>query len=93
VPDDLELSQKEAIRRRCSEIVMSRFMPVPPRVISAFALLHLSNRYASPREIRRAYRRLALQMHPDRGGDQERFQALQDAYETALEYSLATVGE
>jgi hypothetical protein len=49
--------------------------------------------YAEARDIRRAYRRLALQMHLDRGGDPDRFHALQAAYETALEYSLVTLGE
>eukprot|EP00434_Breviolum_minutum_P038019 symbB.v1.2.033713.t4/scaffold4175.1/size43496/3 len=36
---------------------------------------------ASPEEIRRAYRRLALKLHPDRGGDSRAFQELSNAYE------------
>lgn len=36
---------------------------------------------ASPEEIRRAYRRLALKLHPDRGGDSKAFQELSNAYE------------
>jgi curved DNA-binding protein len=36
---------------------------------------------ASEDEIKRAYRRLAMQHHPDRGGDQNKFQQIQQAYD------------
>ncbi|HEY4104342.1 MAG TPA: J domain-containing protein [Polyangiaceae bacterium] len=35
-------------------------------------------------EIKSAYRKRALEAHPDRGGSAERFRALQTAYESAL---------
>ncbi len=38
------------------------------------------NRSASEDEIKRAYRRLASQHHPDKGGDKSRFQEVQEAY-------------
>lgn len=37
---------------------------------------------ASPEEIKAAYRKLAMKHHPDRGGDQQTFQKLTEAYET-----------
>ena len=37
---------------------------------------------ASDEEIKRAYRKLASQHHPDKGGDTQRFQEIQSAYET-----------
>lgn len=37
---------------------------------------------SSPDEIKRAYRKLASQHHPDKGGDTARFQEIQTAYET-----------
>lgn len=37
---------------------------------------------ASEDDIRKAYKRLAMQHHPDRGGDQTRFQEIQEAYST-----------
>jgi len=37
---------------------------------------------ANPDEIKRAYRRLASQHHPDKGGDKATFQDIQAAYET-----------
>jgi DnaJ-class molecular chaperone len=40
------------------------------------------NRNASPDEIKKAYRRLAGQHHPDKGGDTATFQKIQQAYET-----------
>jgi DnaJ-class molecular chaperone len=39
------------------------------------------NRDATPDEIKRAYRKLASQHHPDKGGDKTRFQDIQAAYE------------
>lgn len=38
-------------------------------------------RDATSDDIKRAYRRLAMQHHPDRGGDQNLFQEIQQAYE------------
>lgn len=40
------------------------------------------DRSADPETIKRAYRRLAAQHHPDRGGDTNRFQEIQAAYDT-----------
>lgn len=37
---------------------------------------------AKPDEIKRAYRKLASQHHPDKGGDKTRFQEIQSAYDT-----------
>jgi len=37
---------------------------------------------ASDDDIRKAYKKLAMQHHPDRGGDQTRFQEIQEAYST-----------
>lgn len=37
---------------------------------------------ATPDEIKKAYRKLAMQHHPDKGGDPEQFQAINEAYET-----------
>ena len=40
------------------------------------------DRNAQPDEIKKAYRKLASQHHPDKGGDTQRFQEIQVAYET-----------
>jgi DnaJ-class molecular chaperone len=39
-------------------------------------------RNANPDEIKKAYRKLASQHHPDKGGDKAKFQEIQSAYET-----------
>merc|ERR1719487_2164872 len=38
-------------------------------------------RDASPDEVKRAYKKLAMQHHPDRGGNAEKFKAVTRAYE------------
>jgi DNA-J related protein/DnaJ domain len=40
--------------------------------------------YASWETVKQAYRRLAAQHHPDRGGDSARFRAVREAYEILL---------
>jgi len=40
------------------------------------------NKQASPDEIKKAYKKLAMQHHPDRGGDQATFQQINEAYDT-----------
>jgi DnaJ-class molecular chaperone len=40
------------------------------------------NKSASQDEIKRAYKKLAMKHHPDRGGDQKTFQEINEAYDT-----------
>jgi curved DNA-binding protein len=38
------------------------------------------NKGASPEEIKKAYRSMAMKHHPDRGGDEKRFKEIEEAY-------------
>ena len=55
-----------------------------PQSASVWRTLGLTPK-ATLSEIKRAYRKQALSAHPDRGGSDEAFRALQSAYESALE--------
>jgi len=52
--------------------------------IDYYSFLELTST-ATSNEIKRAYRRLALKHHPDKGGDPEKFKALSEAYEILME--------
>ena len=47
-------------------------------------------RGASTEEIKKAYRKLAMKHHPDRGGDPEKFKAINQAHETLSDQSKRT---
>ena len=44
---------------------------------------------ATPEEIRRAFRRLAVKTHPDRGGDPDDFRRIREAYERLAQTPVA----
>jgi len=54
---------------------------------AAFDLLGLSSALATVAEIKAAYRRRALHLHPDRGGDHASMVELNAAYEQAVQYA------
>jgi curved DNA-binding protein len=43
------------------------------------------NRNATQEEIKKAYRKLAMKNHPDRGGDDRKFAEINEAYETLID--------
>ena len=53
----------------------------PPKKLSFYDVLGVS-RSADQKEIKKAYRKLALRLHPDKGGDEEQFKEISTAYET-----------
>ena len=55
------------------------------RTLEERAKLILCTLGRNPLEIKRAYRRLAHQHHPDKQGDEERFKLITEAYEILME--------
>ena len=64
-------------------------MPIPPKIPShlqaEYRMLHLTAE-ANLADVRRQYRHLAKQSHPDAGGQHTDFLILQQAYERVVEY-------
>ena len=56
----------------------------PPAAVSAWTLLRLAPG-ASLAEVKKAFRALALETHPDHGGDADEFRKIQDAYERLVD--------
>merc|ERR1712137_349809 len=56
-----------------------------------YAILGVSSD-ATDAEIKRAYRLIAMQCHPDKGGDKEDFQELNNAYEKIMEQRRSSTG-
>jgi DnaJ-class molecular chaperone len=52
-----------------------------PKKLSFYDTLGVS-RTADQKEIKKAYRKLALRLHPDKGGDEEMFKEISKAYDT-----------
>lgn len=79
----LDLAHLESTEPREVEELLSSFwlqLAGSERREAALEVLGLEDP-VSRTEVQQRYRRLAMQYHPDRGGDPRRFQALQEAYE------------
>lgn len=46
-----------------------------------------TNKHSSVDDIKKAYRKKAMLLHPDKGGDVEDFKVLSEAYEVSLRFS------
>lgn len=76
----VEFQQTLQARERCQDAYQyERSQPLQP-----WQILEVDPATATGSEIKRAYRRLALQHHPDRGGCAERFLAIRQAYELLM---------
>lgn len=60
-------------------------LPAAPVVEPCFAALGFDRRPATAEEVRAQYRRMAKVMHPDKGGDDGAFVALNENYEQCME--------
>jgi hypothetical protein len=83
VEDHWALAWKRVLRGESSPLPPIAKPPVPraaPTPVSAWAQLGLAPG-ATLSELKRAYKRRALETHPDQGGETEQFQRVQRAYE------------
>ena len=54
-----------------------------------YDILHV-DKNATPEEIKKSYRKLAMKNHPDKGGDPELFQKITEAYEVLSDRNTQT---
>mmetsp|Transcript_2500 Transcript_2500/g.6273 ORF Transcript_2500/g.6273 Transcript_2500/m.6273 type:complete len:1233 (+) Transcript_2500:65-3763(+) len=88
----ISMDQLEEMNRALDEYIL-RQMCFKSEIVDEIARLHENCAYAilgvsadaTDAEIKKAYRMVAMQCHPDKGGDKEDFQELHDAYEKIME--------
>ena len=82
-------AQETAERQRRKQESASMFSTkeCPPYGSFCYELLGISNDEYTPdrRTVKKAYRRKALQTHPDRGGNPEKFKIINNAYRTIVD--------
>jgi len=96
----LPQEQLEEMNRALDEYIL-RQMCFKSEIIDEIARLHENCAYAilgissdaTDSEIRKAYRFIAMQCHPDKGGDKEDFQELNNAYEKIMEQRRGSGGK
>merc|ERR1719230_1511957 len=96
---NLQHDQLEEINRALDEYIL-RQMCFKSEIVDEIARLHEDSAYAilgvsssaTDVEIKKAYRLIAMQCHPDKGGDKEEFQQLHDAYEKIMEQRRTSAG-
>ncbi len=75
-----EQADRESMLRRFWFAQLSASLGIAPAPLAELGL----PANATEQDVRRAYRRLALERHPDRGGSAEAFRTLTEAYQAAL---------
>lgn len=88
----LSTEHLEELNRALDEYIL-RQMCFKSEIVDEIARLHEDSAYAilgvsssaTDAEIKKAYRLIAMQCHPDKGGDKEDFQELTNAYEKIME--------
>lgn len=68
-------------------------LPAAPPLEPCFAAMGFASMPRGEAEVKEQYRRLAKVMHPDAGGDEEAFKALNRNYEACLELVRSAVKE
>merc|ERR1712014_120971 len=92
--------QLEEMNRALDEYIL-RQMCFKSEIVDEIARLHEDCAYAilgvssdaTDSEIKKAYRLIAMQCHPDKGGDKEDFQELNNAYEKIMEQRRSLDGK
>lgn len=83
---DEELNRMYEERRRNFWTFMASLLFFDSAPTESFEVLGL-DKDATPDQVRKAYRELAIKYHPDRGGKQEDFVRVNDAYNKAMKWA------
>jgi len=92
----LQREELEEMNRALDEYIL-RQMCFKSEIVDEIARLHENSAYAilgvssdaTDAELKKAYKIMAMQCHPDKGGDKEEFQELNNAYERIMEQRRA----
>eukprot|EP00931_Biecheleriopsis_adriatica_P064474 TRINITY_DN39249_c0_g1_i1.p1 TRINITY_DN39249_c0_g1~~TRINITY_DN39249_c0_g1_i1.p1 ORF type:complete len:1127 (+),score=272.68 TRINITY_DN39249_c0_g1_i1:115-3495(+) len=95
--DSLSTARLEELNRAVDEYIL-RQMCFKSEIVHEIARLHENSAYsilgvapdASDAEIKKAFRVVAMQCHPDKGGDKAEFQEVHEAYEKIMEQRKST---
>jgi hypothetical protein len=86
VQDLVRLEKRGVFDFTSGRVVGLRELPAPVTVPSYFSILQFTEIPSSLEELKKRYRELVKTAHPDNGGDPQRFQMLQQAYDQAIKY-------
>lgn len=84
--EDLARMTERGIYELSTWVAGMKYLPPPMEIPTFFRFLGFTDIPAGPEEVKERYRQKAKIMHPDVGGDEEDFKALQRQAEAALKY-------
>lgn len=84
--EDLARMVERGIYDLSTWVAGMQYLPAPEKIPECFVILGFERVPENPEEVKTKYREMVKIMHPDNGGTEAAFIALQEAQKAALEY-------